>query len=480
MKVLMVSGEAVPFCKTGGLADVVGALSPALVKLGHDARVLIPLYGSIKKDGMTDTGLEASVRVAGRETKVSFLKKDVGPVPYYFVRHPSFTTRNGVYGETSFAPYSDNIERYTILDKAALELCKLLGWKPDVVHCHDWTAGLIPYLLKTGKDPFFKGTRTMITIHNLAYQGDFSRLDALKCDMPLAEGLYKGSGSEARVNLLKAGIAYSDEVTTVSPTYAKEILGDEYGCGLNGLLEQRKDSLTGILNGIDYTEWNSETDPFLPGHFNKDDLKGKAVCKSAAQKQFGLKVDPSVPLISLISRIAEQKGFTALLDGEPCALERIVRDLKVQLIIIGTGDEHYAKKMLEIGKRYPNLSVNILFSNKAAHLAEAASDYFLMPSRFEPCGLNQLYSLRYGTLPIVRKTGGLADSVVDLDQHPHSGTGFVFETLSGAEIEQAVRRALSYWPDLDEVRARAMSRNLSWDTSAKAYASLYERKTPRR
>ncbi len=469
----MVSGEAVPFCKTGGLADVVGALSEALSLMGHEARVLIPLYGGIDKSHLEKTDLSCSVKAGGTEKKVTFYTQRVANVPYYFVAHPFFTERKGIYGDTSFEPYADNIIRYTILDKTAIALPELLGWKPDVIHCHDWTTGLVPYMLKKGTNPFLKGTRSMTTIHNLAYQGDFTRLDFLGCDLDADPMLFKGHGSDARTNFLMAGIAFSDEVTTVSPTYAREIMDSEYGCGLEWLLQKRKDHLHGIINGIDYKEWNPQSDPLLPASFSASSLEGKAEIKRMVQKEFSLAVDDSIPLISMISRIAEQKGFGQLLEGNPCALERIVRDNKVQMIIIGTGDHAWERQMTELGKRYSNLSVNILFSNKKAHMVEAASDYFLMPSHFEPCGLNQLYSLRYGTLPIVRRTGGLADSVIDLDDHPESGTGFLFDTLSGSEIEHAVRRALAWWPDLHVGRANAMKGDYSWKKSAEAYVRLY-------
>ena len=471
----MVSGEAVPFCKTGGLADVVGALSQALAGMGHDARVLLPLYGSIDQGRMEETGLTATVSVDGKEEEVTFLKQEVENVPYYFVSHPLFTGRKGIYGRTSVEPYNDNIERYTLLDKAALALPKLLGWKADVVHCHDWTTGLVPYMMQKLGDPFYKDTMSMLTIHNLAYQGDFSRMDFLKCDLPAEPMLFKGHASGARTNFLMAGIAYSDEVTTVSPTYAREIMGEEYGCGLDWLLREKQEHVSGIINGIDYQEWDPRQDRLLPVHYSADHMEGKAELKRMVQKEFGLAVDDAVPMVSMISRIAEQKGFKQLLDGYPCALERIVRDNKVQMIVIGTGEHSWEEQMREIGSRYPNLSVNILFDNRMAHMVEAASDYFLMPSRFEPCGLNQLYSLRYGTLPIVRRTGGLADSVSDLDQNPETGTGFVFDTLGGSEIEQAVRRALAWWPALQVGRRNAMKGDYSWEKSAEAYARLYAR-----
>lgn len=473
MNVCMVSSEAVPFCKTGGLADVVGALSQALAKDKHDVRILLPLYGGIARDGMEDTGLSATIKVAGNEEKVGFLMKKVGLVPYYFVSHPSFSTRNGVYGDTSFAPYTDNISRFTILDKAVFALCKALDWKPDVLHCHDWTCGFVPYLLSTNKDPFFQNTKSVVTIHNLAYQGDFSRLDFLASDIDGDDRLFVGHGSEKRCNMLKSGLEFADAITTVSPTYANEIKEQEGGCGLDGLLRSRSANLTGILNGIDYEEWDSSTDPNLDCHFSTRSLTGKAKMKTKIQKEFGLEQKDDIPLIAMISRIADQKGFRELLDGEPCALERILRDQRLQMVVIGTGDKDMERKLQELAKRYDNLSVNILFDNKAAHRLEAGADYFLMPSRFEPCGLNQMYSLHYGTLPIAHKTGGLADSIIDADENPEVGDGFLYDAQSGEEIEKTVKRALSHYPDLKAMRLRGMHADFTWEKSARSYFRIY-------
>jgi starch synthase len=473
MNVLMISSEAVPFCKTGGLADVVGALSSALAEEKVDARVLLPLYGSIDRTGMSDSGVSGTVRVCGSEEPIQFLTKMVGDVPYYFLEHPWFSSRPGVYGETSFAPYVDNLERFTILDKAAFVLCKKLGWKPDVMHCHDWTSGFVPYLLRISDDPFFKKTRSMMTIHNLAYQGNYSRLDFLKTDMRGDEKLFTGTGSGKQCNMLKSGLEFADSITTVSPTYAKEIQTSEYGCGLEGLLKSRASSLTGILNGIDYGEWNPEKDQFLEYHFSAKNLSGKTKMKLAIQKDFSLTVNEHIPLIAMISRIADQKGFAELLSGDECALERIVRYGKVQMVIIGTGDKSMEEKMEALGRKYENLSVNIMFSNKYAHRLEAGADFFLMPSRFEPCGLNQLYSLRYGTIPIARKTGGLADSIIDADEDKEKGTGFLFTEESGDEIEKTVLRALDHYPDIDGMRVRGMENDFTWEHSARSYFSLY-------
>jgi starch synthase len=478
MNIFMVSSESVPFSKSGGLADVVGALSDALTTLGSEVRVLLPCYGNMDTTGFSNPSVAIDIPLLGRIERVTFLETELGHVKFYFLCHPYFQDRKGIYGDTSFTPYSDNLERYMLLNKAALPLCKALKWKPEIIHCHDWTCGFIPYLMNQEKDPFFSGTATVITIHNLAYQGDFSRLQLLGGDIVSDKRMFSGETPEKRVNMLKTGIEFADEITTVSPTYAKEIQTTEFGCNLDELLRSRSNNLMGIINGIDYVEWNPVTDIFFEEHFSAEDLLGKNAIKALVQEEFNLPVDPTVPLFSMISRIAEQKGFTELLVGNPCALEKIVRDYPLQMILVGTGDQRMEQQLLELGSRYENLSVRILFSNRAAHRIEAASDFFLMPSRYEPCGLNQLYSLRYGTLPVARETGGLADSIIDLDESPHEGTGILFKTMSGDAIIEAVKRALHWWDkgtkEISLIRSRCMNTDSTWERSARSYLNIYE------
>lgn len=474
----MVSSESVPFSKSGGLADVVGALSTALASLGEDVRVLLPLYGSGESSSFTELTVTLELPLLGGEELVTFSETTLNKVTYYFLRHPYFTARKGIYGDTSFTPYCDNLRRFALLNKAVLALCKALDWKPDVIHCHDWTTGFVPYLLKTEQDPFFGKTRSMMTIHNLAYQGEFSRLELLGTDIMPEERMFSGERANKRTNMLKTGLEFADLLTTVSPTYAKEIQTQELGCHLEGLLSERKNQLNGIINGIDYEEWNPETDPFLTHHFSAENLAGKELTKAEIQAEFSLEVDASIPLFAMISRLAEQKGFVELLEGSPCALERMLTEQRMQMIIVGTGDHTLEKKLVEIGKNHPNLSVNILFSNRAAHLLEAGADFFLMPSRYEPCGLNQLYSLRYGTLPVARRTGGLADSIIDLDENPEEGTGILFEQMSGHGILEAVERSLAWYrkgqKSMNEIRTRCMQWDSTWQRSAHSYLALYE------
>ncbi|NLA98378.1 MAG: glycogen synthase [Spirochaetales bacterium] len=478
MNICMVSSESVPFSKSGGLADVVGALSTALASLGEDVRVVLPLYGSVDASSFLEVPVTGELSLLDSEEQVSFCQTNLNGVTYYFLRHPFFTERKGIYGDTSFTPYVDNLRRYTLLNKGALFLCKELDWKVDIMHCHDWTCGFLPYLLKTEKDKFFRDTKSLMTIHNLAYQGEFSRLELLCCDVLPDDRMFSGNASSKRTNMLKTGLVFADKLTTVSPTYAREIQTKEYGCNLEGLLSERAHDLTGIINGIDYEEWNPQTDPFMNHHFSANQQKGKALTKAELQAEFGLEVDESIHLFSMISRLAEQKGFVELLEGSPCALEEMLQTHAMQMVIVGTGDHALEKKLVEIGQRHDNLSVNILFSNRAAHLLEAGSDFFLMPSRYEPCGLNQLYSLRYGTLPVARRTGGLADSILDLDENPEAGTGILFDSMTGRGILEAVERALHWWSKgkktMQAIRTRCMHWDSTWERSARSYRSIYE------
>ncbi|MDD3930151.1 MAG: glycogen/starch synthase, partial [Sphaerochaeta sp.] len=434
--------------------------------------------GSGESSSFTELPVTLELPLLGGEELVTFSETTLNKVTYYFLRHPYFTARKGIYGDTSFTPYCDNLRRFALLNKAALALCKALDWKPDVIHCHDWTTGFVPYLLKTEQDPFFGKTRSMMTIHNLAYQGEFSRLELLGTDIMPEERMFSGERANKRTNMLKTGLEFADLLTTVSPTYAKEIQTQEFGCHLEGLLSERNDQLNGIINGIDHEEWNPETDAFLTHHFSAENLDGKELTKAEIQAEFSLEVDASIPLFAMISRLAEQKGFMELLEGSPCALERMLTEQRMQMIIVGTGDHTLEKKLVEIGKNHPNLSVNILFSNRAAHLLEAGADFFLMPSRYEPCGLNQLYSLRYGTLPVARRTGGLADSIIDLDENQEEGTGILFEQMSGHGILEAVERSLAWYrkgqKSMNEIRTRCMQWDSTWQRSAHSYLALYE------
>ncbi|MBR4427072.1 MAG: glycogen synthase GlgA [Spirochaetales bacterium] len=476
MNILMITSEAVPFSKSGGLADVVGALPPALIEKGHDARIVVPSYNTKLKDS-GDLVCKLDIPMLNGTEKVEIRMKTVNQTIYYFVCHKVFNDRLGIYGDTSFLPYSDNFFRFAIMSKAALQLCEAINWRPDILHCHDWTAGLVPYFLKVNRSQFFMGTQTMFTIHNLAYQGTFPRMDFLYANVRPDEKLF----SNGQVNMIQAALVYSDYITTVSPTYAKEIQTPEQGCGLDPILVKRKNKLKGIVNGIDINEWNPQKDKLIEHHFSIKNMTGKAKLKKEIQQQLGLPVRADVPLFAMISRLAAQKGFDTVLN----CLECILTEQDVQFVIIGTGDSNLENRLKELGEKHENLSVNILFSNKMAHQVEAGSDFFLMPSRYEPCGLNQLYSLRYGTIPIAHKTGGLADTIVDVDKFPKEGTGLLFENLSEYEIVKHVHRACELYnrkegaDSFDKIRERAMNQDFSWSASADEYIGVYNKLTNR-
>ncbi|AEC02159.1 glycogen synthase [Parasphaerochaeta coccoides] len=480
MNVLMVSSESVPYAKSGGLADVVGSLSLALASGGVDVRVLLPLYDFMKEGfGEKDeTRFSVNISFLGRLEVVGIRQAEHDGVIYYAIEHEWFSGRQGIYGASSFLPYPDNFQRFMLLDKTVFPLCLALDWRPDIIHCHDWTTGFIPYLLTLNDDPFFSDTRSIFSIHNLAYQGKFARLDLLGANIPPHDALFSGQGTEKTLNMMKAGIALADTVATVSPTYAKEIQTPAHGCGLDDLLATKGNELAGILNGIDENEWNPQTDKHFSSHFSIKNLSGKEKLKQELCAEAGLRYDPDVPLVAMITRLAEQKGLHELLDGSPCALEILLTGPgPLQFMVVGTGEACFEDKLKALDAMHPNLSVKISFSDSLAHRLEGAADFFLMPSRYEPCGLNQMYSLRYGTIPIARRTGGLADSIIDLTEHPGTGTGFLFDEMSPSGIVTAVQDACTWWSEnaaiVVDARKRGMKTDFSWRSSAHAYMELY-------
>ena len=473
MNVLMVTSESVPFSKSGGLADVVGALSFALAKIDVNVKVLMPMYSFIERKGFKK-GPSFNFRMLGEEFSVGTKVKKVQNVEFVGLDHPYFSTRKGIYGDTSFTPYSDNAKRFSVLAMSVLPYLDASGFNADIIHAHDWTAGLVPYIVKKEK----RKIKTIFTIHNLAYQGEFSRYDAILTALDLEEGLFtRGSALSSRLNMMKAGITYADKVTTVSPSYAKEITEKEQGCGLDWLLKEREDDLVGIINGIDYTEWNPEKDKFFSPGFSYKNLKNKKALKNEVLKEFGLSGEKDIPLISMISRLADQKGFSELLSGSPCLLEEMLKKKNSNFIIVGTGDKRFEEKLKELDNRYENLSARIVFSNEIAHRVEGGSDFFLMPSRYEPCGLNQMYSMHYGTLVIAHETGGLKDTIVDITEDKVNGQGFLFSKMNSKEIEDAVARAIEFYnapeSEISDARKKAMREDFTWVKSASSYKDLY-------
>ncbi len=474
MKILMASSEAAPYAKSGGLADVVSALSQALTDQGHEVRVILPHYRDVSFLRQKSLPLQCSLSWGIAEhTSFNVVQDTLKSVPYYFLSHPLFSQRPGIYGQTSHTPYPDNNRRFALFQHGVFALCREMGWIPDIIHCHDWTTGLIPYLLKHTYRHEFPDTASVMTIHNLGYQGIYPRLDLHMLGLPSEAALPFGD-----INMLRIGIASADWVTTVSPTYAEEVKTPEFGHGLDELLKQRSGEFTGILNGVDYTEWNPETDQLIEQTYSADTLDLKKENKRAFQQEMGLPITDEKPLFVMVSRIAEQKGFLELLTNGTSALEEILKQLPVQFAIIGTGDYRLEQELTALSKRHEQLSVRIAFENRLAHLAEAAGDFFFMPSRYEPCGLNQIYSLRYGTLPVVRRTGGLADTVQDISED-HQGTGFVFEQLLSEQMLESIRRAAELWIDHSNqyrnAQIHAMTQDFSWVRSAEIYTEVYDK-----
>jgi len=472
-----------PIAKVGGLGDVTQSLSDELRKRGHDVRVVLPRYASIKADkhpAYPVAGM-AGVPVPVGERKVMArvtASEPAGLPSIYYIENDAYFGRKGIYDDPDTKEgYPDAAERFIFFQRAALEALRLVGFRPDVIHCHDQHTALVPAYLKRllSSDTFFGGVGTVFTIHNLGYQGIFPSETMELTGFPPGS-FHAMSPFEffGKVNFMKAGIHHADIVTTVSPTYAREICGAELGCGLEGVLRDRGADLVGILNGIDPEVWNPEKDALLPGHYSKIDLRGKASCREDLLKRMSLPPIKGAMLIGIVTRLAEQKG----LDLIEAAMQRLMR-LDVQVAVLGTGQEKFHKMLTEASARWPaKLTVKLGFSEELAHLIEAGADAFLMPSRYEPCGLNQMYSLRYGTVPIVRSTGGLADTVVDADADTRVGNGFSFSDYTAEAMLGAIGRTVTAFKERSRwtriVRA-GMERDFSWAVSASAFEDVYQR-----
>ncbi len=482
MKILMIASEAVPFAKTGGLADIVNSLSKKLSLLGHDVRILMPRYASISTENLKllIENLHVPVRFEQDQSSIQQGYLPNSEVPVYFLEHPTFSKRPGYYGGNGGRPYRDNHYRFAVLSRSVFPLCRELNWIPDILHSHDWQSALVnAYLREFEMESEFKQCRSIFTIHNIGYQGIFSKHDIHTTQLSWETCSNDEAEPESSLNFMKCGILNADAITTVSPTYAKEIQTAEFGHGMEELLQQRAASLYGILNGVDYDEWDPAKDPHIPQPYTAEDISGKVAAKAHLQKKVGLPEDKSVPLIGLVSRLAAQKGFYELCDPHRGALQRICREMSVQVVVLGTGEQWIEEALLDLQRHLPNLKVKTTFSDSLAHLIEGGSDLFLMPSRYEPCGLNQIYSLRYGTLPIVRETGGLADTVENYDNQTGAGTGFMFRDLSPESIFHTTEWAVSTWyeqPDhFRQMQKRAMHCHFSWKDSAAHYVELYEK-----
>ena len=489
MNILVATSEAVPFAKTGGLADVTGTLPIELARLGHDAAVILPGYRQTRYCGQAiePLGIDFIVPI-GSKMVTGHLAKSVmpgGKVPVYLVQQDQYFDRDQLYGADG-KDYIDNCERFVFFSRAVMEAIRLLDLHVDVLHANDWQTGLVPAYLKLlyQNMPSYRHIASVFTIHNIAFQGQFWHWDMLQTGLDWKYFNWHQMEFYGMLNLLKTGLVFADSITTVSPRYAAEIQTAPLGSGLEGVLQNRKDVLSGILNGIDDSDWNPATDAHLPARYTADTVaKGKPVCKAALQKELGLPQVPHIPLITTVGRLTDQKGFDLVTE----VIQRWVQTSDVQWAILGTGQPKYHKLFESLAQRHPDkIAVRLEFSNPLAHRMEAGGDMFLMPSRFEPCGLNQLYSLKYGTLPIVRETGGLADTITGFG-NPANGArpanGFSFVEYSPLALSETLRRACDLYHQQPAVWRQlidtAMRQDWSWAQSARQYVELYT-KTIRR
>ena len=477
MKILFAASECVPFIKTGGLADVVGALSPVLAQRGEDVRVILPLYSAIpeKWQSQMKTECEFEVELCWRRQYCGIKSLQYQGVTFYFVDNQFYFGRSYIYGLGG-----DEYERFGFFSRAVIDALSHLDWQPDVIHCNDWQTGMVPALLKIqyAHFPFYQDIKTVFTIHNLQYQGVFAIKD-VQDTLGLGDSLFTSDKLECYgcANFMKAGLVYADELTTVSPSYADEIQTAFYGERLDGLLRARRAQLTGILNGIDVDDYAPEKDPMIYAQFDPYHLGGKEICKRELQRELGLAEDPAAPLVGIISRLSNQKGFDLI--------ECVIRELMatgIQLVVLGMGEAKYTNLFSWAESEYPGrIAARFAMDHRLAHRIYAGSDMFLMPSQFEPCGLSQMIALRYGSIPIVRETGGLRDTVLSYNKFTDEGNGFTFFNYNAHDMLHTVRRAVHYYTSNREVwyklMVRGMTGDYSWYNSAGKYMALYEKLT---
>ena len=471
LNILFASSEVVPFAKTGGLADVSAALPKALTKLGCNVKVIMPKYSKID-EVKYDLKFVCDLPNGGA-VKKSKLRGST--VEFYFVEYDQYFGRNALYGENG-SDYIDNAERFIYFSKCVLDFARLTGFKPDIIHCNDWQTALIPvYISSLRTDSFFKDTSTVLTVHNMAYQGIFSKQIMYATGLPWNYFTRDKLEYWDKINFMKGGLIFADIINTVSETYAKEIQSSyDYGWGLEGVLQNRKADLFGILNGIDGKEWDPETDKYLLKKYGTLSIGKKLENKKILSEKTGLPFKPATPLLGIVSRFADQKGFDII---SP-AMDMLMKN-DIQLVVQGIGDQRYNDMFASFRNKYPGkLAVIFKFDERIAHLIYAGSDMFLMPSRYEPCGLSQLISFKYGTVPVVRETGGLADSVTNYDPKTGKGTGFVFKEYSPWELLDAVKRGVLVYKNKNswaKLIIKDMKLDFSWDSSAKKYVELYQK-----
>ncbi|HNP64737.1 MAG TPA: glycogen synthase GlgA [Woeseiaceae bacterium] len=479
LNICLATAEFAPLAKTGGLADVSAALSAYLHKAGHDVRVVMPFYSTLNRGDLkfdpVDNFQNLTVTIGPWDVEYSVYRTvlPTSGLSVNLLRCPALFDRAGLY-----TAGKDEHLRFLLLSRAAIELCQHMQFSPDIFHCHDWHAATIPLYLKSNYawDKLFANTRSVLTIHNIGYQGKFPA--EILADMTLGPNvghLHQDDLSSGVINFLKTGILYADLLTTVSPTYAREIQGAEYGMGLDDVLRARSDSLIGILNGVDDEEWNPQTDTLIPRRFSMQNLAGKKTCKKELLKELGLDNNPARPLIGIVSRFVSQKGF----DLMEAVLPRLLSQRDFSLAVLGSGDPHLEKFFDSLHRQIPDrVSFYRGFNNKLAHWIEAGADMFLMPSRYEPCGLNQMYSLKYGTVPIVRETGGLADSVQQVNPSKGTGTGILFRDYDTAGLAWAINTALDLYKDRPlwkEIMLNGMAMDFSWQQQGEQYVKIFRK-----
>ncbi len=477
LRICLASSEFAPFAKAGGLADVAAALSRSLHELGHDVRVLVPCYSRIENSGLDIASVDAldgmAVKMGSRTVHYSIARATLpgAGMPLYLLRCPEFFHRDGIYTQNA-----DEHLRFVLLSRAAIEMCQRMAFSPHIMHCNDWQTALIPLYLRTiyAWDKLFNDTRTVLTVHNIGYQGMFSADVLGQLELMGAEHhLHQDDMKAGVINFLKTGILYANLITTVSPTYAREILGPEYGMGLDHLLRERSGTVVGILNGVDYDEWDPSTDALIPANYTAEDLSGKATCKQRLLEELGLLLDSERPLIGIVSRLVGQKGFDLVQNVVP----RLLMDRPFSLAVLGSGEPRFESAFTWMQHHF-NGRVCFYrgYNDRLAHWIEAGSDMFLMPSRYEPCGLNQMYSLRYGTVPVVRETGGLADSVEQVDPETGAGTGILFRDYDEPALEWALKTAFNLYRNKalwDKIIANGMAKDFSWGRQTARYVELY-------
>ena len=480
MKILFATPECAPYVKTGGLGDVSAALPAMLARLGHDVRLLMPAYGGMKINGEVGDTVEIAPQAHWPAAQLLPVKTDNG-VTLLLLACPALYQRSGgPYLDAAGRDHHDNALRFGFLSRVAASLgteaspCR--DWRADVIHANDWPCGLAPlYLAQSRALPgLASAVASVMTIHNLAFQGVFAMAYADLLDVPPHARGMEGVEFWGQLSMLKAGLQYADAITTVSPTYAHEIQTEAFGAGLHGVLQARSGRLTGILNGIDTSIWNPQTDPLIPQPYNASDLSGKAIDKAALQRRCGLALDPAAMLFGVVSRLTAQKGVDLVLGGLDALLAQ-----GGQLVVLGQGESALQDALLEMHHEHPAaVSVSLQFDESLAHQIEAGADCFLMPSRFEPCGLNQMYSQAYATPPLVSPTGGLCDSVIDATVHPDTGTGFIMKSVSAAGFRDALSRAMQAWrqpAQWQRIQANGMASSFGWEHSAARYIAVYQR-----